>query len=120
MAIGRLTQGRWELMPATVGQPYIYDHPDNKGYGEHAKGDVLTAEMAELDLKDGTPVFVIELDAESGWPLVDWTDSTGIYRITTIDPALFDDLFVPGTRKARTLCRSSQLASLCNMRSSRP
>jgi hypothetical protein len=88
-------------MPAEVGQAYIYDHPDDKGYGENAKGDVLTAEMQELDLQDGTQVTVLELDAESDWPLVDWIDSTGIYRITTIDPAVFDDLFVLGTKKAR-------------------
>jgi hypothetical protein len=89
-------------MPAEVGKPYIYDHPDDKGFGEHALGAPLTAEMTELDMADGTPVYVIELDADSGWPLVDWTDSKGIYRITTVDPDFFDEMFVPdGTRKAK-------------------
>jgi hypothetical protein len=82
-------------MAAEVGKQYIYDHPDDAGYGEHALGEPLSAEMTELDMADGTEVYVIELDAESGWPLVDWTDSKGIYRITTIDPDLFDEMFVP-------------------------
>jgi hypothetical protein len=81
-------------MPAQEGYQYVYDHPDDKGYGEHAKGDVLTAEMTELDLKDGTEVFVVAMDEESGWPIIDWTDSTGVYRMTTIDPELFDQFFV--------------------------
>jgi hypothetical protein len=87
-------------MPAQEGHQYVYDHPQDKGYGEQARGDVLTAEMTELDLKDGTDVFVIAMDEESGWPIVDWTDGTGIYRITTIDPDLFDQFFVEtgGTR----------------------
>jgi hypothetical protein len=89
-------------MPAEVNKQYTYDHPDNLGYGEHTKQAAgygeLSAEMTELDLKDGTPVFVIAMDEESGWPIIDWTDSTGIYRITTIDPDVFDQYFVPASR----------------------
>lgn len=90
-------------MPAIVGQPYIYNHPDSKGYGETAKGEALTAEMTELDMQDGTPVFVLALDADSGWPIVDWTDAKSLYRITTIDPGHFDQLFTPdSSREARS------------------
>jgi hypothetical protein len=113
MAIGRLTQGRRLVMPAVVGQFYVYDHPDNQGFGEQALGAPLSAEMQELDMTDGTPVTVLELDAESNWPLVEWVDSKGIDRITTIEPGQFDLLFVPsGTRKAGKLCQHYQRASL--------
>ena len=88
-------------MPAQEGYPYIYDHADDKGYGEHYRGEVLTAEMTELDLKDGTPVFCIAIDEDTGWPLVDWTDDTGIYRITSVNPDDFDNLFTPDTSRSR-------------------
>jgi hypothetical protein len=107
-------------MPAEVGYPYIYDHADNKGYGEHYRGDVLTAEMTELDLKDGTPVFVIAIEEETGRPFVDWTDSVGIYRITSVDPADFDLLFTPDNSRSKKLCHSYQQASYSSTPSSRP
>jgi hypothetical protein len=74
------------LASAQPGDKFVYTHPDQKGYGEHARGDALSAEMTELDLKDGTEVTLLEYDADSGDPLVQWTDSTGIDRITTIGP----------------------------------
>lgn len=77
------------------GDKLIYDHADNLGFGEAARGQPLTAEMTELDLKDGTEVTFLEYDAESGWPLVEWVDDVGIDRITTIDPAIFDTSFIP-------------------------
>lgn len=79
----------------TYGDKYIYDHPDNVGFGEAAKGEPLTADMRELDLVDGTEVTYLEDDADSGWPLVEWADSVGTSRITTIDPAIFDANFIP-------------------------
>ena len=79
----------------TYGDKFIYDHPDGKGFGEEAKGDALTADMRELDLVDGTEVTFLENDVDSGWPLVEWVDSVGTPRITTIDPATFDANFNP-------------------------
>lgn len=78
---------------ANAGEKFTYTHAEGKGFGEAAKGDVLTAEMAELDLKDGQEVIFLEYDADSDWPIVEWTDGTGIDRITTIDPVLFDSNF---------------------------
>lgn len=79
---------------AVPGDKFIYNHPEDKGYGEHALGTPLTAEMTELDLKDGTEVTLLEFDVDSGWPLIEWTDAVGIGRITTIDPTTFS-YFIP-------------------------
>ena len=85
-------------MPS-AGEVFVYAHPEGKGYGEASKSDAgfgeITAEMSELDLKDGQEVTFLEYDADSDWPLVQWVDSVGIDRITTIDPDLFDTNFVP-------------------------
>ena len=80
-------------MPATKGDRFIYAHPENKGYGEDALGQPLTAEMTELDLQDGMDVTFLEYD-DSGWSLVEWIDSKGQDRITAIDPAVFS-YFIP-------------------------
>jgi hypothetical protein len=85
---------------ANPGDKFIYNHPAGAGYGEDAKGQVLTAEMTEMDLKTGTEVTVLENDAESGWPLVEWVDGIGINRITTIDPVAFS-YFEPVTKGAK-------------------
>ena len=84
-------------MPAEPGQDYTYQPTHGKGFGHNARGSELTAEMTELDLKPGTPVTVLELDADSGWPLVQWKDDVGIDRITTIEPGEFDADFAPVT-----------------------
>jgi len=78
-----------------MGDRFMYHNPDVFGYGEQAKGGPLTSEMHDLDLRDGTEVQFIEFDADSGWPIVEWVDSTGLGRITTIDPVLFDNQFLP-------------------------
>lgn len=82
-------------MAATPGDNLIYSHPEGMGFGEAARGEPLTAEMTELDLHDGDQVFFLELDADSGWPLIQWTDGVGIGRITTVDPTFFDTYFTP-------------------------
>jgi hypothetical protein len=86
-------------MALEQGARFFYAHPDGKGYGEAIKADAgfgeMTAEMSELDLKDGQEVWFIEYDADSGWPIVNWTDGTGIDRITTISPDIFDTNFIP-------------------------
>jgi hypothetical protein len=74
------------LASAVPGDKFIYDHPADAGYGEHALGQPLSAEMMELDLKEGKEVTFLEYDAETGWPLVEWVDDKGLGRITTIDP----------------------------------
>lgn len=84
---------------ANIGAKFIYSHPEGLGFGEHNKVDAghgdQTAEMKELDLKDGQEVTLMEYDAESDWPLVEWTDGVGVNRITTIEPGYFDQYFQP-------------------------
>ena len=86
---------------AKTGEKLVYRHPTGLGFGEHHKGAAgfgeQTAEMTELDLQDGMEVTYLEPDADSGWPIVEWTDSTGLNRITTIDQASFDEFFTPAS-----------------------
>jgi hypothetical protein len=49
--------------------------------------------MTELDLRDGQEVTLFALDADSGWPIINWTDSTGTDRMTTVSPEMFDRFF---------------------------
>jgi hypothetical protein len=67
------------------GDKFVYAHPDSKGFGEEALGQPLTAEMTELDIKQGMEVTFLDYDEITGWPLVQWVDDKGIGRITTID-----------------------------------
>jgi hypothetical protein len=78
---------------ANVGERYAFGHADGLGFGELAKGEPLTAEMRELDLKDGQEVTLIAFDEDSEWPIIEWTDGTGINRITTVEPDIFDSTF---------------------------
>jgi hypothetical protein len=82
-------------MPATTGDEYLYNPGHGNGYGHNAKGQELTSEMTELDLKPNTEVTFLEFDADSDWPLVEWVDGQGIDRITTIEPSSFTDDFTP-------------------------
>jgi hypothetical protein len=77
------------------GDRYIYSHESGMGFGAAALGQPLTAEMTELDLKDGQEVIFLQNDDDSAWPIIEWTDAVGINRITTIDPALFESSFHP-------------------------
>ena len=82
---------------------YVYTHPSGLGFGEHHKQQSgfgeQTAEMAELDLKDGTEVFYLENDEATGWPIVEWADGNNVNRITTIDQSVFDEFFVPSSKQ---------------------
>ncbi len=86
-------------MAVIKGDMYVYTHLEGKGYGEANKSDAgygeLSAEMTELDLKEGQEVSFLEYDADNGWPIVEWVDAVGINRITTIDPDQFDTNFIP-------------------------
>lgn len=79
------------------GWKYVYQHADGYGFGEAVKVNAgeggITAEMSELDLKNDQEVTFLQLDEDSGWPIIEWTDGVGINRITTIDPELFDSNF---------------------------
>lgn len=74
------------LANALPGDKFIYTHPEQKGFGEVARGEPLSAEMIELDITEGKEVTLLEYDADTGWPLVEWVDFKGLDRITTIDP----------------------------------
>jgi hypothetical protein len=76
--------------PAVVGDHYIYEH--NRGLGHEARGDVLTAEMTELDMQPGTEVVVVAID-DAGWPIANWTDQKGIDRNTAIETTTFSTYF---------------------------
>jgi hypothetical protein len=78
---------------ADSGDKFLYNPGHGNGYGHNAKGEELTAEMTELDLKPGTEVSFLEYDVDSGWPLVEWVDNVGIDRITTIEPDSFTNDF---------------------------
>jgi hypothetical protein len=82
---------------ASAGDRFIYNHPNGLGFGEHFRGETLTAEMTELDLASGTEVMLLEYDADTSWPLVQWVDSKGLDRITTVEPQFFQDNFGPVT-----------------------
>lgn len=82
-------------MAVNKGDLFVYTHADGKGYGEMHLGQPLSAEMQELDIKEGQEVAFLEYDAESGWPIVEWVDDKGLDRITTIDPDIFDTNFIP-------------------------
>ena len=75
---------------AEIGAMYVYNH--TVGLGAEAKGDVLTAEMDELDMQPGTEVVVLAIDDE-GWPIANWTDSHGIDRNTAIETTTFGNYF---------------------------
>jgi hypothetical protein len=85
------------LASAKPGDEFVFTHPEEKGFGEHARPGEQTAEMRELDLSHGMVVRLLEFDADSGWPLIEWTDQKGINRITTIDPEYLG-MFVPYER----------------------
>ena len=84
-----------------MGDRFTYSHESGSGagYGEAVKTEAgygeMSAEMQELDLSDGTEVTFLQLDEDSAWPIVEWTDAVGINRITTIDPAHFEAHFHP-------------------------
>ena len=67
------------------------------GFGQHARASSgfgeLSAEMTEIDLKDGQEVTYLGPDEETSWPMIEWVDGTGINRITTVDPELYADNF---------------------------
>jgi hypothetical protein len=85
---------------ASAGDQFIYNHPDGLGFGEHFRGTNLTAEMTELDLTSGTTVTLLEYNADTDWPSVQWVDSKGLDRITTVEPQFFQDNFDPVTEEA--------------------
>lgn len=86
-------------MAVEKGDQYVYTHAEGKGYGEAAlaaaSSGELSGEMTELDMKEGQEVSFLEYDADSGWPIVEWTDAVSVNRITTIDPDIFDTNFIP-------------------------
>jgi hypothetical protein len=85
-------------MPAP-GDRLVYSHPDGLGFGEDVKAKAgfgeITAEMKELDLKNGQEVEFFDYDADSGWPIIKWVDGVMIDRLTTIEPDIFDVNFIP-------------------------
>jgi hypothetical protein len=40
-------------------------------------------------IPDDTLCFIFEFDAESGWPVIRWTDIESVDRLTTINPIDF-------------------------------
>ena len=73
-----------------VGDSYTYSPSHGHGYGHNAKGDVLSAEMTELDLMPGTVITVHDINAEDGDRVhAEWVDAKELDRITAIDAAEF-------------------------------
>lgn len=75
------------MTDATVGAAYTYTA--DVGLGRmHADRD-LHPDHASLDLQPGTEVTVAGHDEERGLVLVEWADTSGNPRITSVDPDLF-------------------------------
>jgi hypothetical protein len=94
---------------------YTYDHPEGKGFGEHhveeghpaldqrsaawqgvdghATPHASEMTMADLDMPSGTRVELLEHDKERDLHRVQWVDSHGTERITSIDPDFFVNHF---------------------------
>ena len=81
------------LANAAPGDRFFYSHPEQAGYGAVARGEPLSAEMNELDIQEGTEVTLLVYDEETGWPLIEWVDSKGLNRITTIDPLYLENFY---------------------------
>lgn len=77
-----------------VGGKFKYQHPEGHGFGQHHAGAPLPAEMRELDLASGEEVTLLSFDVDSHSPIVEWVDGNGLGRITTVDPAFFNDNFL--------------------------
>jgi hypothetical protein len=78
---------RYQFTPAEGHEGYGSMVRARAGYGE------LSAEMRELDLQAGMSAEIVGVDEDTGWPIVGWTDTTGIDRRTTIDQETFRESF---------------------------
>ena len=70
-----------------------YEHPSRLSYEELMTGKRFIA--TDRDLASGTNVILVEYDAESAWPIIEWIDGEGVTRLTTIDPVIFAEFFTP-------------------------
>jgi hypothetical protein len=76
-----------------TGSKHTFDAPDALG-AMHSRDQ--SQDMAELDLKPGTEVKVAGYDDDRNLVLVEWTDAQGNPRVTSVEPAQFDDHFTKG------------------------
>jgi hypothetical protein len=76
-----------------AGSRHVYQHM--VGLGELHNPDI-SAEMADLDLKPGTPVKVVGHDEDRNLVLLEWTDAQGNPRITSVEPDVFTAHFEKG------------------------
>jgi hypothetical protein len=53
------------------------------------------ARVSKMDLVSGTTVTLVGYDEDSSWPMVEWIDGEGSTRVTTIDPVMFTEYFIP-------------------------
>lgn len=93
---------------------HTYRHPDNYGLGHHHAGTDLGARpahvglpkaatdamglastMAELDMHHGTQVTHAGRDEDRDLEIVEWADSFGTERRTSVTPEQFAEFFVP-------------------------
>jgi hypothetical protein len=81
--------------PPAPGDPFVYQPSHDIGLGANANGQALHPEMHVLDLQPGTPVILLDFDADSEWPIIQWTDADGALRNATINPDEFNDDFTP-------------------------
>jgi hypothetical protein len=88
-----------------VGSSYTYGGAESLGQAariadpdiDHTKPAVVDGvNMAWLDMPSGTPVKVCGHDDDRDLVLVEWTDSAGSSRITSITPEQFESDFQKG------------------------
>ena len=70
-----------------------YVHPAGLSFIELMSGQ--RARHSDTDMPSGTLVSLIGYDEESTWPMAEWIDAEGTTRVTTIDPVIFAEYFVP-------------------------
>jgi hypothetical protein len=77
-----------------VGRTFTYNHGEGLGFGEHHAGKPLIAEMRDMDLPSGAKVTLFAIDEDSKDPVIQWEDSTGQGRLTTVGEDFFNHFFV--------------------------
>jgi hypothetical protein len=70
-----------------------YRHDSQQGLAQRLVGDALSPDMRALDMPPGAEVTVLDHDADRDLVLVEWIDTHGNPRVTSIEPAVFAEHF---------------------------
>ena len=70
-----------------------FAHPAGRSFAEMMSGK--RSRHIVTDMPSGTMVTLIGYDEDSAWPMAEWVDGQGTTRVTTIDPVIFAEYFIP-------------------------